>query len=539
MITAANRAYQLMIKLKWLLFPFTDGLTVRDNKNERKFVSFLIDVASKGRSYDYLYWTIKDFVNQSAERKRKLLPGFYLFIEPHIIPSGKDPIDFRENLYRRFNNAIDADESLKLIFLSPEKQTLSLVKRFLTCITEKSRCTVGPDQNLTDDDLENLVRISHDIFHALKKQHGEQHAIEIFNQVYEQESAVYHRLNTFSYLLKLFPDCAIDESKYDSLSPHQLKNLLIDKIKGLELLSEELREKNSRTEQQFDVLSERNDQITLQNTLIEMMNDELNSHSKNLEAKVEERTRELAHSNKLLRHYNDNLELFTFTISHKLKAPISRLMGLTHLLRIVPANEHAAMMESVHGAATELDALFTDLVHSVNLKRDIAEVKKERVDVQSLLYEIWTQLQKDEEKPAFKCSIKNSSIIKTDKARLAEALGLILDNSLKFAGSEGGAQIKAVVSTEEDKMTIIIEDTGVGFDASDAGTKLFAPFSRFNQTYPGRGMGLYLTRQHVLILGGDIQLESAINKGTKIKIELPLNHSESAGHFTKILPQSW
>jgi signal transduction histidine kinase len=518
------------------------------------FIEFVMNAAVNSAFREDLYWQIENFKNKSDVEKIKMFPGFYLFVERYVFNSVESSqTSFREALYQRFSLAIESNQSLRIIFLPSDKQVIALYRKFLFSVAHRTQKIVGAKTRLpwqlmnflnateksetfSSEKMskvnQSLVRITHDYFNELSKQSGERTALKIYNEAYERQLVRYQNLDTFPEMLKLFPARALDESKYNLLSLQQMRNLLNEKVESLEALSSELQDKNTLLENQNDELSAQADQLNMQNqqlmeaqTLIELMNAEINSYSRTLEEKVEERTKALAHSNKLLTHYNENLEQYTFAISHQLKAPVARLMGLTNLLRIVPDSEKSVIGESAHLAAKELEGIFKDLVHALNLKHDAAALQREQVDVEELLHESWARVMHERKLPSakFQCFGTEIATVLTDRKYLSEALVNILDNAIKFRNGDEAPQVDTVVSFEEDKLLISIRDSGVGFEAEEVKSKLFTPFGRFNQIFPGRGMGLYITRQHINTLGGEIKLSSVPGTGTQVRIELPLN----------------
>jgi signal transduction histidine kinase len=550
--TSFNWIRKLANTFLWKRFATSRKKAVKNA--QLSFIEFVMNAAINSAFHEDLYWQIENFKNKSDVEKIKMFPGFYLFVERYVFNSVESSqYSFREALYQRFSLAIDSNKSLKIIFLPSDKQVIALSRKFLFSLAHRTQKVVGaktrlPWQlmnflNATEKSetfssekmtkvSQSLVRISHDYFNELSKQSGERTALKIYNEAYERQLLRYQNLDTFPEMLKLFPARALDEGKYNLLSLQQMKHLLNEKVESLEILSTELQEKNSLLGNQNDELSAQAEQLNQQNqqlmeaqTLIELMNTEINSYSRKLEEKVEERTKELAHSNRLLTHYNANLEQYTFAISHQLKAPVARLMGLTNLLRIVPDSEKGVIGESAHLAAKELEGIFKDLVHSLNLKHDAAALRRESVDIEELLHESWARLMHEHGLPSvkFQCSSIDSPPVVTDRKYLSEAIANILDNTIKFRNTDEVPSVDAIVSMEEGKVLISISDSGVGFEAEEVKSKLFTPFGRFNQTYSGRGMGLYLTRQHINILGGEINLTSAPGNGTQVRIELPLN----------------
>ncbi len=63
----------------------------------------------------------------------------------------------------------------------------------------------------------------------------------------------------------------------------------------------------------------------------------------------------------------------------------------------------------------------------------------------------------------------------------------------------------------------------MGFDQKKLDSKLFVPFQRFNIDKPGKGLGLYLIKTHVEAMNGTVQIESQVNNGTKVTVQLPVN----------------
>jgi signal transduction histidine kinase len=518
---------------------------------EAAFIDFIINTAANSNFGNELRWQIENFKSKNRRQQSKLFPGFYLYVERYIFNSLEtSKYAFREVLYQQFQMAIDQNLALKIIFLEPEKQTLAIYRRFLYSVARKSQryqklSEVGHDLQLWLDGknsftsfskftrkegAELLVHISHDFFAALCSQGSDRLALKVFNDAYEKQSLRYQNLESFHEVLKLFPGHALDETKYNLLSIQEMKILLAEKVEKLETLSAELHEKNNLLEQSYDEVLTQSEQLNLQNhqleeaqQLIHMMNDELTSYSLNLEIKVQERTRELAHKNELLTHYNNNLEQYTFAISHQLKAPITRILGLTNLLKLVPAHEQAVIAGSVQKSAKELDGIFKDLVHSLNFKKEVAELKTERVGVSELLMDTWKKVAKNHEKElAIEWKIMDDASVETDPNHLSNALTHIFDNAVKFHKPGDAPRITAEVKMTEGQLEISIHDEGIGFDWHEMKSKLFTPFQRFNQTHTGRGMGLYFTKQHLSLLGGDIKIASEVNNGTKVKIELPV-----------------
>jgi signal transduction histidine kinase len=549
-VNMINQLFTQLRKFQYL-YRFTRSKRRATRDAEEAFIDFIINTAANSHSGGDLRWQIENFMSKSRRQQIKLLPGFYLFVERYLFNSLEtSKYTFREVLYQQFRVAIDQHGALKIIFLEPEKQRLAVCRRFLYSVSRKSQryqrtSTLGLDlqhwldgknsfasfskvTKKTGEEL--LIQISHDFFNALCVQSSERLALKIFNDAYTKQSLRYQNLECFHELLRLFPGQALDDTKYNLLSIQQMKSLLAEKVEKLERVSTELHEKNTLLANAYDEALAQSEQLHHQNSklseaqlLIQMMNDELASHSENLESKIQERTYEIAHKNELLVHYNNNLEQYTFAISHQLKAPIARILGLTNLLKMVPPHEQPVIANSVHKSAKELNDIFKDLVHSLNFKKESAELKSEPVEVKDLLETVWGELKKDiAQELHVEWRIENNTRVKTDRKHLADALSQVYNNALKFHKPGSTPHITTAVKQVDDRLEIEIQDQGMGFDADEVKPKLFTPFQRFNQTHTGRGMGLYFTKQHLALLGGDIKIASSVNNGTRVKIELPI-----------------
>ena len=121
------------------------------------------------------------------------------------------------------------------------------------------------------------------------------------------------------------------------------------------------------------------------------------------------------------------------------------------------------------------------------------------------------------------------SPLQGDPARLAQVLDNLVSNALKFTPAGGRVQVR--LSTADGVALIEVEDTGVGL-AENEQEQLFERFFRssraFESAIPGTGLGLAIAKTIVERHGGRIGLESTVDVGTTVRVELPLSLSESS-----------
>ncbi len=116
-------------------------------------------------------------------------------------------------------------------------------------------------------------------------------------------------------------------------------------------------------------VQKQNLQLTLAQEIIDKQNEKLLPYSHTLEVEIDKRVNEIKHTNNELIRYNNQLEQFAFTVSHNLRGPIARLMGLTNLLITTPENEQRNfMLTKVAESSMELDEVIKDLVKILDIK---------------------------------------------------------------------------------------------------------------------------------------------------------------------------
>jgi signal transduction histidine kinase len=113
----------------------------------------------------------------------------------------------------------------------------------------------------------------------------------------------------------------------------------------------------------------------------------------------------------------------------------------------------------------------------------------------------------------------------SDESKFKTILYDLISNAVKFTPEEGKVSVK-FTSMTEGNLTVIIEDTGIGISTEDQ-SKLFKPFSQIDSSltrnFDGVGLGLYIAKEFVEMLGGSIYLESEPGKGSNFTFTIPVN----------------
>jgi PAS domain S-box-containing protein len=236
-----------------------------------------------------------------------------------------------------------------------------------------------------------------------------------------------------------------------------------------------------------------------------------------LEQRVVERTAQLEAANK-------ELEAFSYSVSHDLKAPLRGIDGYSQLLEENYAetlDEDARLfIHNIRQGTAQMHDLIEDLLvyarmerrspgnASLNLRACVEET------VQGYAHEI-------AERGAVLQTDVPSLNVQADREGIGIVLRNLLDNALKFTRNAHPPRIAVGARAEGDKIVLWVRDNGVGFDMKFR-ERIFEIFSRLQRTeeYSGTGLGLALVRKAALRMGGRVWAESAPGKGATFYLEL-------------------
>lgn len=239
-----------------------------------------------------------------------------------------------------------------------------------------------------------------------------------------------------------------------------------------------------------------------------------------LEERVRTRTAELV-------DMNVELEAFSYTVSHDLRAPLRAIQGLAQALYEDYGDKIDARgleyAQRLVSAAERMDGLIQDLLGYSRLTR--AALRPEHVDLSTVLDDAREQLAADILRSGARLTVKHPlPPVLAHRATLTQAVSNLLGNAIKFVAP--GAQPKIAVWAEirGDSVRVWIEDDGIGIDPEHY-ERVFRAFERLHgsETYPGTGIGLAIVRKGMERMGGHAGVESSADHGSRFWIELPLS----------------
>ncbi len=234
---------------------------------------------------------------------------------------------------------------------------------------------------------------------------------------------------------------------------------------------------------------------------------------------AEEQIRE---QNELLAKANAELDQFVYSVSHDLRAPLSSVLGLISIAeRTENPQELKSIMQMMRERIDALEKFIRDIIdYSRNSRLDVVQ---EPVDLNEVVQEIIDGLKfADEIKLVFiQLNIPQSFIITSDKVRLRIILNNLLSNALKYHDkTKPQPYVSVCAAREADHLQIVVEDNGLGIHP-DRLPRIFDMFYRASEAAKGSGLGLYIARETVKKMGGELTVESAYGAGTTFFLQLP------------------
>ena len=238
--------------------------------------------------------------------------------------------------------------------------------------------------------------------------------------------------------------------------------------------------------------------------------DSIRNLNLDLESRVKERTRQLEIMNR-------ELEAFSFSVSHDLKAPLRNIEGFANaLLEIIQHKlepKELLYLERIKHAAANMNSLITDLL-------DLARINRVELDFQSInLYNICnniiTEIKKVQSLENLELNIEPNINIYADSNLIKIVMTNLLDNAIKFTKHRQYATIHIGSFINDQKNIVFIRDNGAGFNMKYA-DKLFEPFQRLhsNGDFEGYGIGLAIVSRIIDRHNGQIWAESEEGKGS-------------------------
>lgn len=268
-------------------------------------------------------------------------------------------------------------------------------------------------------------------------------------------------------------------------------------------------------------------------TMLKQAESEVRRLNESLERRVNERTKELAEVNERLREANDQLEAFSYTVAHDLRAPLRGIQGFS--LAVIEDYETILddigkdYLSRISRAATRMEQLIEDLLSYSRLSR--TELRMEVVQLDDALDDARTMIAAQIEES--RAVVQVSSPLHTVYANHGACVMILqnlLTNAIKFVrpGTVPTMRIRSERRAHDEaadapaRIRLWVEDNGIGIPQAQL-QRIFRPFERLHgqDEYPGTGIGLASIDKAARRLGGASGVESAFGAGSRFWVEFP------------------
>lgn len=253
-------------------------------------------------------------------------------------------------------------------------------------------------------------------------------------------------------------------------------------------------------------------------TAIKQMESEIRQLNADLEERVRQRTAQLAELNK-------ELETFTYSVSHDLKAPLRGIDGYSQLLqkgyRASLDEEGNLFLDNIRSGVAQMNELIEDLLAYSRMER--RSMHRQSLDLASQIDQALKERHADIEASGMTVEVAIDGLAAVaDGDGLALVLRNLLDNAIKFSRHSRSPQLVISATRGEQSVTLSFKDNGIGFDMKFH-DRIFEIFQRLQRAedYPGTGIGLAIASKAMQRMGGRIWAESMPGQGANFFLELP------------------
>lgn len=222
---------------------------------------------------------------------------------------------------------------------------------------------------------------------------------------------------------------------------------------------------------------------------------------------------------------NNDLQQFTYIVSHNLRAPLANALGLVDLLEQERANtpEFRHVQASLKNSLHQLDQVLLDINSILAIRDKAGGTKPEQVPLADIVEQVRQSLHDalHDVGGTLQTTIPAGFQVRGNRAYLHSIVFNLLSNAIKYRAADRPLLVRLTATKNTGQgLVLVVADNGLGMDLAHAGADVFGLYKRFHPQHPGHGVGLYLTKTHVESMGGHISVSSEVGQGTQFTITL-------------------
>lgn len=222
---------------------------------------------------------------------------------------------------------------------------------------------------------------------------------------------------------------------------------------------------------------------------------------------------------------NKNFEQFAYIVSHNLRAPVANILGIAEVLKSdLSLEERIRTQNFLFDAIRNLDEIVQDLNKILQTRTEITE-SKEPINLSELVTNIKSSIQNliDKEQANIITDFTDVNTVTSLKSYVQSIFYNLITNSIKYRRSDVPPTINITSKTSNKKIILTFRDNGRGIDLNNHSKEVFGMYKRFHKNIEGKGLGLFMVRTQLEVLGGIIDIKSEVDSFTEFTIELPIN----------------
>lgn len=252
-------------------------------------------------------------------------------------------------------------------------------------------------------------------------------------------------------------------------------------------------------------------------TQLRLREEEILKLNASLEEKVRERTAQLE-------QLNQELESFSYSVSHDLRAPLKNMEGMASTLQDLYASQlddtGKTLIEHINSNALRMDRLITNFLDFSRVGQQ--EIKKDHIDIAAQFQEVFEELRGQYKEKNIDFQVADLPKAYGDVMLVRQVIHNLVSNALKYSADRDEIVIRVNGTVDGKKNIYSISDNGVGFDLK-ARKKLFIMFQRLHKAgeFSGHGIGLAFSYRIIQKHGGHMWADSEPNKGSQFFFSLP------------------
>ncbi len=319
-------------------------------------------------------------------------------------------------------------------------------------------------------------------------------------------------------------------------------------------LEDKVRARTLLIEQQKQEIEKQRDYVVQQRDKIIQQNKELEQHRNHLEELVRKRTADLIEAKNRAEESDRLKTAFLANMSHEIRTPLNAIVGFSDLLAISDFTDEqkAEFAAEISRQSDVLLNMIEEIIDISKIEAGQMQIHFSECNVSTILYEIFNFYQSNNKKLLLRIFLDEEFMppninVLTDAYKLRQILNNLLENAIKFTDAgeiHFGCKITERHNTK--MLEFYVTDTGIGM-ASDKLDIIFNLFYKLEDNttklYRGTGLGLTIARKLVNLLGGEIGVESELNKGSKFYFYLPytksFNVDKETNNGQKIISYDW